>query len=106
MLVENLLSYMSSHARLVADFIAESPGPGRAADSDWEMSDSGPAERTHPRPEVSTNPPGTSSSAELAEQARELAKSTARASANIAGSAAKIGIAKLRKRLNENGNQD
>ncbi|MFM8858341.1 MAG: hypothetical protein ACKOI2_14305, partial [Actinomycetota bacterium] len=105
-LVENLVYYMASHSRLAADVLAESRSPERTADSDWEMADSGVEDRHRTRPEASTNLAGTPSGAELAQQARELAKSTARASAKIANSAAKLGMAALRKRLSENGKQD
>lgn len=69
-LVENLISYLSSHSRLAAICIESSPHP-------------------------------VTQEAPLGEQVRDLAKSTALASSRIAVAAAKQGLAKLRKRLNE-----
>lgn len=71
-LVENLISYMSSHSRLAAGCLGASPDL-------------------------------VTGSATLGEQVRDLVKSTGKASSQIALSAAKLGIAKLRKRFTEGG---
>ena len=84
-LVENLISYMSSHSRLAAGCLAAPPDlVNRSVDSDTAA----------PTDEA------------LGEQVRGLAKSTARASSRIAAAAAKQGLAKLRKRLNEDRRDD
>lgn len=105
-LIENLLSYMTNRSRRAAAFLSASPQSADAALSGWAVSDSDVHGQSREFTGGDMTGSATPSAAELRHQARELAKSTALASARIAGSAAKLGIARLRKRLSENGRQD
>ena len=89
-LVENLVSYMASHSRFAVGHLASSDASGTQP----------PAARPAERP-GDPGEAGPPTGAEIAEQAKELAKNTARASSRLAASAAKLGLEKLRKRLNE-----
>lgn len=79
-LVENLISYMSSHSRFAAKQLAESRDAGRQTNSGAQRSSS-----------VSSAAPPTRE--EALDQLRDLAKLTARTSSQVAVGAAKKGLA-------------
>ena len=97
--VGNLLSYMASHSRFAGETLSSSAVERQP---DREPVGRGRSPLSVSAPQNSRVPLDTPTGAEVREQLRELAKSTAQASSRIAVSAAKLGLAKLRKRLAEN----
>ncbi len=100
-LVENLLSYMSSHSRFAGQVLTSRGDPGNT-ELRQEPSMSERPQVSEPVPAKPTNQATVPTGAEVREQAWNLAKSTAQESSRVAVSAAKLGLARLRKRIAEN----